>query len=176
MRIRVFCAVSAFLSCSPAPQRGPARSAQPPTPKTEATSHGTEDACPNTWHWVGSGKRSAAPADRAELPPLSRKPYEVAELLADEERVYVVSFVPAAPGAVVRAFDGRTGRSLYELRVGGMTCVHSTYTNRLRIELSRERLLVWGWESAGRYVTAIEPRTGWVLCERLFDEVVCREG
>jgi hypothetical protein len=48
---------------------------------------------------------------------------------------------------------------------------HSAYSNDIRLTLEHDRLLVWGAESEGRYVTALDLRTGVSQCHRIFDEL-----
>jgi hypothetical protein len=89
-------------------------------------------------------------------------------LLGDARGVYLVKYCPIAMGAKVLGFDVSSGRKLYEAYLRGMTSVHSMYSNRVRATLEGGRIVVWGWESMGRYVTALDPADGRMLCRHDF--------
>jgi len=40
---------------------------------------------------------------------------------------------------------------------------HSAYANAVRISVEAERVIVRGWESAGRYAEVLDARTGAIL-------------
>lgn len=50
-----------------------------------------------------------------------------------------------------------------------MTTAHSAYSNDVQVVLEPDRLLVWGAESMGRYVTGLDLRTGEALCGHVLD-------
>jgi hypothetical protein len=90
-------------------------------------------------------------------------------LLSDESRAYLILFTPWATGATVHAFSAASGVETWTVPVGGMTCAHSAYRNDVVAELDAGRLLVWGNESMGRYVAALDPASGRRWCQRVFD-------
>ena len=129
---------------------------------TQATSCSTSvEQAARLEHTEGESRRWRVPIEADER--------EAGALVADERGAYVATFHPTAACATVRAFTALDGRLAWERLVGCMTEAHSAYVNDVDLVLERDRLLVWGAESAGRYVVALNPRTGDSLCERRFD-------
>jgi hypothetical protein len=94
---------------------------------------------------------------------------DAAVVVADDRGAYVVLFSPVAMCARVRNFAAADGRPEWDVTVGCMTEAHVSYSNDVQLVLRADRLEVWGKESAGRYVVALDLRTGTSLCSRRFD-------
>ena len=84
-----------------------------------------------------------------------------AELLADTDRLYVVRYHPGATGCSVRAFDLQRGTELWVRSLWGAGQIaHSAYENDVRARLENERVVVFGWESGGRYLEMLSAEDG----------------
>jgi hypothetical protein len=86
---------------------------------------------------------------------------EDAALLVHCRRLYAVRFSDIATGARVTAFDLATGRQVWSR---ALQCIgpvgHSEYLNAVRVRWDRDAIVVFGWESAGRYIEVVDPETG----------------
>jgi hypothetical protein len=81
---------------------------------------------------------------------------------------YVATMDPFGTCTLVRAF-GADGRSLWERSLGCLGPAQQSYQNDVVLGVGEDRLLVYGAESAGRYVVALDLQTGKSLCERRFN-------
>ncbi len=89
----------------------------------------------------------------------SSSPY--AALASDEDTLFVARYSPIASGCEVRAFELESGRERYRVPVRGLGPVdHSQYANEVQLALTKDKLEILGWESAGRYVEQLEPFSG----------------
>lgn len=92
-----------------------------------------------------------------------------AKLVVDEQRLYVARYHPGASGCGVRAYDLTSGAELWWRGLYGVGPVtHSAYQNDVQARLEGERLVVFGWESANRYVEMLRARDGELRGHRLF--------
>lgn len=90
-----------------------------------------------------------------------------AVMLLDGERLYVIEYWQNASGARVSAFDAANGVPLWMLPVQGLGPIeHSRYVNQVTARLVRGALVLWGAESAGRYIEVFDP-AGKMLSSRL---------
>jgi hypothetical protein len=90
-----------------------------------------------------------------------------AALAADDAQVYLVRFGLITSGATVTAYDLGSGSPRWERRLVGLGPIeHSKYSNRVQLRVERDRLSVFGWEAAGKYVEVLDTRTGRALGNR----------
>ncbi|MEM9068462.1 MAG: hypothetical protein AAGE52_08145 [Myxococcota bacterium] len=98
-----------------------------------------------------------------------------AVLAADDQRVYLARYHPIASGCVVYAYDRASGTELWRRGLWGVGEVtHSAYENRVQMRLEDSRLLVFGWESADRYLEILNVTTGAVVGHRSFGHASSR--
>lgn len=84
-----------------------------------------------------------------------------AALALDRETLYSARFSDIATGCTLYAFDARTGAIRWQTRlVGAGEVAHSEYLNSVQLRVIDGRPVVFGWESAARYVEALDPATG----------------
>jgi hypothetical protein len=103
--------------------------------------------------------------------PIDASETDAGIVVADDRAAYVAIFNPHVACATIRSFAAADGRRTWETFVGFCMTAHSAYSNDIRLTLEHDRLLVWGAESEGRYVTALDLRTGVSQCHRIFDEL-----
>lgn len=84
-----------------------------------------------------------------------------AALVADDKTLYYADYNRIASGTTVWAFDLRTGQVQWKTHLFGVGPVaHSKYRNDVSMRLDKDRLVVFGRESAGKYVEVLERATG----------------
>jgi outer membrane protein assembly factor BamB len=83
-----------------------------------------------------------------------------AALAMDAGTVYVAVFSRIASGCLLTALDTATGRKRWSSFVGLGEIAHSAYANCVQLEVIAGRPVVFGWESGGRYVEALDPAAG----------------
>jgi hypothetical protein len=90
--------------------------------------------------------------------------------------LYFAVFSPYANGCSVAAYDLKTGKKLWTQSVQGIGPIpHFAYQNRVILAVEKHptadawAVVVTGWESAGRYVEVLDPRTGKQLANKTFD-------
>ncbi len=83
--------------------------------------------------------------------------------------IYFAEYRTSTSGCMIRAYDLRQCRYIWEIRLKGLGPIkHSKYRNRVRMELFEHVLMVWGNESAGRYVEIIDRKTGKTVGHKVF--------
>ncbi len=93
---------------------------------------------------------------------------EDASLLLDHGTLYVARYSDISNGCTVHAFDARAGVVRWTTPLRGLGPVaHSEYLNAVELRLVGGRAVAFGWESAGRYVEALDPSTGAVTYHAL---------
>ena len=111
----------------------------PPLARTACTSSGRE-----LWH-----------ADEAHAF------VEDAALVLDRGTLYSARISNISSGCTLHAFDARTGAARWTKRLEGLGPIdHSEYLNAVELRIVGGRPVVFGWESAGRYIEALDPTTG----------------
>lgn len=84
-----------------------------------------------------------------------------AALAIDGEVLYVARYSNISSGCILHAFDLRTGGERFATRLRALGPIaHSEYLAAVELRVVRGRPVVYGWESAGRYVEAVDPATG----------------
>lgn len=79
-------------------------------------------------------------------------------------RVFVVLYSTRASRAMAFAFDARTGASLWRKAVRGLGPVsHSKYSNAIQLGRDNNNLVIYGRETAGRYVEVRDGASGRLL-------------
>jgi outer membrane protein assembly factor BamB len=78
-------------------------------------------------------------------------------------------FSPGASGAQVVAVDLITGKELWATDLKGLGPVeHSAYRNRLNLDATADTVIVFGYESQGRYVENLNTKTGKTTSHHVF--------
>lgn len=97
----------------------------------------------------------------AVTPPIGADDLAGAAVAVDGERVFIAHYHRAASGCRLDAFAADDGRALWSVRLRGAGAVgHSAYTNRVQLALVDGDPVVFGHESAGRYVERRDAATG----------------
>lgn len=92
---------------------------------------------------------------------------EDAALARQGDTVVLARFSDIATGCEVAAFRIDTGRERWRTRLLGAGPVsHSEYLNEVQVSIVDGRPVVFGWESASRYVEVLDPATGATLSNR----------
>lgn len=75
--------------------------------------------------------------------------------------LYTTRFAPESSGCTVAAINLTTARVLWERRLTALGPVeHSKYRNRVNLVVRDATVIVYGNETAGRYIEAVDARTG----------------
>ena len=86
---------------------------------------------------------------------------EDAALVLHRGTLYSARISNISSGCTLHAFDARTGASRWTTRLEGLGPIaHSEYLNAIELRMSGGRPVVFGWESAGRYIEAVDPTSG----------------
>ena len=84
-----------------------------------------------------------------------------AAMVVDAERIFVVHFHQIATGAELCALDRESGALLWRERLQGLGSIaHSRYRNEVQLRLIDGDPVVYGRESAGRYIERRDAQTG----------------
>ncbi len=79
----------------------------------------------------------------------------------DADQVIVAHHRSIATGCRVTAFDAWTGEVQWSVELDGVGPVeHSKYSNDVQIDVARDLVSIYGWESGGRYTERLDARTG----------------
>lgn len=86
---------------------------------------------------------------------------DAAALLLDTGTLYVARHSSISDGCTLHAIDAQTGAERWKTRLRALGPVaHSEYLNAVEVRMDRGRVVVFGWESAGRYIEGVDPATG----------------
>lgn len=81
--------------------------------------------------------------------------------------VYLAHYSAIASGATLLAFDLASGAARWTTPVRGLGPVaHSKYSNQVKLQMLRGALVLYGNESAGRYIEVFDPASGRMLSTR----------
>jgi len=84
-----------------------------------------------------------------------------AALTVYEDKLFAALYWHGATGCRVLALDVDTGEQHWATTLSGLGSIgHSRYINRVQITVSDDRLLVFGNESAGKYIEVLDPSSG----------------
>jgi len=84
-----------------------------------------------------------------------------AALAVYEDKLFAALYWHGATGCRVLALDAGTGAQHWQTTLSGLGSMgHSRYVNRVQITVSDERLVVFGKESAGKYIEVLDPSSG----------------
>jgi len=94
-----------------------------------------------------------------------------AALTVYEDKLFAALYWHGATGCRVLALDADSGEQLWEAPLKGVGSMgHSRYVNRVQIRISDGRLVVFGDESAGKYIEVLDPSSGrQILNQRVSD-------
>ena len=84
------------------------------------------------------------------------------------ETLVSANYSPFSCGCTLVAVDLQSGNTLWETDVGGFMVPHSAYSNKVRLSLRDDMIVVWGDEGAGQYVSIVELSSGQLLAQRTF--------
>lgn len=83
------------------------------------------------------------------------------------DALYVAHYNPIASGAELIALRSDTGDELWRVNVEGLGPIpHSQYLNAVELQQIDGMIVVFGWESGGRYVEAHDRKTGRMVSNR----------
>ena len=86
---------------------------------------------------------------------------EDAALVLDRGTLYSARISNISSGCTLHAWGARTGTPRWTVHLEGLGPIaHSEYLNAVELRVIGGRPVVFGWESAGRYVEARDPTTG----------------
>ena len=92
-----------------------------------------------------------------------------AALVQGSGLLFVAHYSGGASGVMLHAFDAATGKNAWSAAPYGVGPLgHSKYSNVVRLRFERGHLVVYGEESAGRYVEVFDPRSGRPIAARRF--------
>jgi hypothetical protein len=82
-------------------------------------------------------------------------------IAVDADRIYVASYNRIATGCKLTAYTTKDATQLWSVTLEGVGPVmHSKYGNRVQLRVVDGQPVVFGWESAGRYVEVRDAATG----------------
>ncbi len=82
--------------------------------------------------------------------------------------LYRTDYIPQQAGCDVIAYDLKQGKTLWTTHLWGRGSVsHSQYSNRVDLRVDDRHVIVFGNESAGRYIELLDPKTGKTVGQRL---------
>jgi len=86
---------------------------------------------------------------------------EDAALVLDKGTLYAARFSNISSGCTLHAWDARTGAPRWTTRLTGLGPIaHSEYLSAVELRMIDGRPVVFGWESSGRYIEAVDRTTG----------------
>jgi hypothetical protein len=95
-----------------------------------------------------------------------------AVLVADADHLYVARYSNISSGCDVIAYELKSGNEAWRMSVLGLGPIaHSEYLNsvEMRLTATPQKLEVFGWESAGKYVETIDLASGATISTRRID-------
>lgn len=91
-----------------------------------------------------------------------------AALLIDGTTLYSARHSDISSGCTLHAFDVQTGREKWAVSLTGLGPIsHSKYFNLVQTRMMSGRIVVFGWEAAGRYVESRDATTGAMISHLL---------
>lgn len=82
--------------------------------------------------------------------------------------LYRTDFSPTSTGCDAIAYDLKQGQTIWTTHLWGVRVdAHSMYSNRVRLDVDDLYVIVFGNESAGRYIELLDPKTGKTVGQRL---------
>jgi hypothetical protein len=93
-----------------------------------------------------------------------------------ERTLYFANFTPYSSGCTLVAYDLKTGKKLWGQNLEGLGPIdHTKYRNRVALAVEKHPtakawgVVATGWESAGRYLEVLDPKTGKQLAHKKYD-------
>lgn len=91
-----------------------------------------------------------------------------AALVIDAGTLYSARHSDISSGCTLHAFDLQTGREKWSVGLTGLGPIaHSKYFNLVQARMIGARIVIFGWEAAGRYVEARDATTGAMISHQL---------
>jgi outer membrane protein assembly factor BamB len=91
-----------------------------------------------------------------------------AALALGADTLFAALYDGGAPGCQVIALDARTGKLRWTTTLLGIgRMAHSKYSNQVQLELRDGRLVIYGKESAGRYIEVLSADDGHTVNNRM---------
>lgn len=85
------------------------------------------------------------------------------------DTLFYTDFHYTSSGARIIAVDLPTGKALWKTQLKGLGPIdHSAYLNRLNMNASADVIAVYGFESQGRYIEFLDPKTGKTIGHKVF--------
>jgi hypothetical protein len=86
---------------------------------------------------------------------------EDAALVLVRGTLYSARISNISSGCTLHAWDARTGAARWATHLKGLGPIgHSEYLNAVELRMIAGRPVVFGWESSGRYIEAVDPTSG----------------
>jgi hypothetical protein len=89
------------------------------------------------------------------------------EVARVEGQILLLAYSSLATSAEIVSLRETTGAETWRRWLPGRTLYHSAYRNEVLMELTAGQIVVWGNESAGRYVETLDVGDGHAVCERI---------
>lgn len=87
-----------------------------------------------------------------------------ASLLISNGTLFIGLFCRTATGNRIVALDLSSRQIIWEKPVRGLGSIgHSRYSNQVQLRIIEDQLVVFGWESAGKYIEIIDPKNGNII-------------
>jgi len=84
-----------------------------------------------------------------------------ADLVIDHGTLYAARYPVISSGCSLHAIDARTGAPRWSAHLQALGPIaHSEYLNAVEVRMDRRRVVVFGWEIAGRYIEGLDSETG----------------
>jgi hypothetical protein len=92
------------------------------------------------------------------------------------DRLYYADFKPNGSGGGIVAVDLKAEKQLWRSPLKALGAVsHSGYRNMINLDVSKDAVIVFGWESSGRYLELKSLEDGASVAHRLFAEKELKE-
>lgn len=92
---------------------------------------------------------------------------ETAFLYIEGKVLFAAIYSQGSTGCMIVALNLETGKTIWERQLISLGSVgHSRYRNRVQMILTDNKLVVFGWESGGKYIEISNPASGDLILNR----------